>query len=93
MLDIIKKDHFILTFTEMKNGVPGELKRTHVHAYTEYEKKLVNLDVYACAAIISALPYEIYHLVQNCLSGKEMMDTLTVAYEGTGEVRVLRRTT
>ena len=55
--------------------------------YTAEDKRLCHLDKKACAAIGNSLPYEIYHLVQNCESAKEMMDTLTVAFEGTEEVQ------
>ena len=55
--------------------------------WTSTDKHLVSLDVKGRSAISNALPYNTFHLVQNCESAKEMMDTLTVAFEGTEEVR------
>ena len=37
-------------------------------------------------AIENSLPYHVYHLIHNCESSQEMMDTMIVAYEGTVEV-------
>ena len=75
-------------FQPTKEGVAeGEKKRTPKHDYTAEDKRLIHLDKRACAAIGKDLPYDIYHLVQNCESAKEMMETVTVAFEGTDEVR------
>ena len=35
----------------------------------------------------NSLPYHVYHFLQNCDSAQEMMENLTVAYEGTVEVQ------
>ena len=88
MLDVVTKGPHVPMFHPMKDGVAsGEKKRTPKHDYTAEDKRLCHLDKKACAAIGNALPYDIYHLVQNCESAKEMMDTLTVAFEGTEEVQ------
>ncbi|KAI3523649.1 hypothetical protein L1887_01928 [Cichorium endivia] len=86
MPDILKNGTYIHHFTVTKDGVPVEKKATPPHEFTEDDKRLVNLDARARAAIGNSLPYEIYHLVQNCLTAKEMLSTLTVAFEGTAEV-------
>ncbi|KAL4563399.1 hypothetical protein LXL04_027440 [Taraxacum kok-saghyz] len=65
----------------------GPHKQTPKHDYTAEDKRLIHLDIKARAAIGNALPYDIYHLVTNCESAKDMMETLTVAFEGTNEVR------
>ena len=88
MLDIVTEGPHIPMFQPTKDGVAtGEKKRTPKHDFTAEDKRLCHLDKKACAAIGNSLPYDIYHLVQNCESGKEMMDTLTVAFEGTEEVQ------
>ncbi|KAI3752823.1 hypothetical protein L2E82_24860 [Cichorium intybus] len=86
MLDILKNGTYIPHFTITKDGVPGENKATPSHEFTEEDKRLINLDARARAAIGNSLPYEIYHLVQNCLTAKEMLSTLTVSFEVTAEV-------
>lgn len=52
------------------------------------KKILISLDVKARVAIGKYLPCDVHHLVQNYESAQEMMETLTVAYEGTMEVQV-----
>ena len=88
MLDVITEGPHVPMFQPMKDGIASsEKKRTPKHDYTAKDKRLCHLDKKACAAIGNSLPYDIYHLVQNCESAKEMMDTLTVAFEGTEEVQ------
>ena len=88
MLDIVTLGPHIPMFQPTKDGVAdGEKKLTPKHDFTAEDKHLIHLDKKACAAIGNALPYEIYHLVQNCDSAKEIMETLTVAFEGTDEVK------
>ena len=88
MLDVVTEGPHVPMFQPMKDGVAsGEKKRTPKHEYTAEDKRLCHLDKKPCAAIGNSLPYDIYHLVQNCESAKEMMDTLTVAFEGTEEVQ------
>ena len=88
MLDIVTAGPHVPSFQPMKDGIAaGEKKPTPKHEFTAEDKRLCHLDKKACAAIGNSLPYEIYHLVQNCESAKEMMDTLTVAFEGTEEVQ------
>lgn len=52
-----------------------------------YILKLTNLDVCDFAAIGNSLPYKIYNLLLNLFYDKEMLNTLTVAYEGTSDVK------
>ena len=76
----------------MKDNVKdGEPKEKSFHEFDENDKRQYSLDIRGRAAIINALPYDVYHLVQNCKSSKEMMDTLTVAYEGTEEVKAVNK--
>ena len=87
MMEIVNTGPYVPTFQPMKDNVPdGPRQATEKHAYTEDDKRMVMLDTRAHAAIGNALPYNIYHLVQNAESAKAMMDALTVAYEGTAEV-------
>ena len=84
MLDVIENGPIIPMYQPMKDNVKdGEPKEKPFHEFDENDKRQYSLDVRGRAAIINALPYDIYHLVQNWKSSKEMMDTLTVAYEGT----------
>ena len=88
MLDIVTLGPHVPMFQPTKAGVAeGEKKQTPKHDYTAEDMRLIYLDIKARAAIGNALPYDIQHLVQNCESAKEMMETLTVAFEGTDEVR------
>ena len=92
MLDVIENGPIIPMYQPMKDGVKdGEPKEKPFHEFDENDKRQYNLDVRGRAAIINALPYDIYHLVQNCKSSKEMMDTLTIAYEGTEEVKAVNK--
>lgn len=61
-------------------------KGTTTHSFTEDDKKLINLIVCTRAAIGKSLPYDIYHMVHNYVSAKEMIDMLVVAYERTNEI-------
>lgn len=45
-------------------------------------KKKSNMDVRARAIICFPLPYEVYHLVENYASAKDIIGTLKAAYEG-----------
>lgn len=45
------------------------------------------MDVRYRVAICYALPYDVYHLVESCISAKVIITTLIVTYEGTDEVR------
>ncbi|XP_052623710.1 uncharacterized protein LOC128129042 [Lactuca sativa] len=72
----------------LKNNAPdGVMKKTPKENWTSDDKRNNGLDVRARAAISYAFPYNIFGLVQNCISAKEMMDTLTVSFEGTEEVK------
>ena len=87
MLDIVNKGPHVPMYQPMKDGVAdGPKKPTEKHQFSEEDRRLVMLDVRARAAIGNSLPYNIYHLVQNAASAKDMLDALTVAYEGTEEV-------
>lgn len=77
--------HIFQPFKNKKDGVPGENKRIVAYAYSEEDKKLINLDVHAHASIGNSLLYHIYHLLQNYFYAKEMIDTIVV--EGTNEVK------
>lgn len=67
-----------------KDGVKtGVIKKTPKHQFTEDDKHLYNLHIHAWGTIGNSLPYDIYHLVQNCISAKEVINMLNVAYEGT----------
>ena len=67
MLDIVTEGPHYPMFQPMKDGVASdEKKRTPKHDFTAEDKRLIFLDKKASAAIGNALPYDIYHLVQNC---------------------------
>nr|KAJ0211503.1 hypothetical protein LSAT_V11C400213080 [Lactuca sativa] len=88
MLDIVEKGPYVPMYQPLKNNVPdGAMKKTPRDNWTADDKRKNGLDVRARAAISYALPYNIFRLVQNCISAKEMMDTLTVSFEGTEEVK------
>nr|KAJ0186081.1 hypothetical protein LSAT_V11C900483530 [Lactuca sativa] len=88
MLDIVEKGPYVPIYQPLKNNVPdGTMKKTPKENWTADDKRKHGLDVRARAAISYSLPYNIFGLVQNCISAKEMMDTLTVSFEGTEEVK------
>ena len=92
MLGVIENGPIIPIYQPMKDNVKdGEPKEKPLHEFDEKNTRQYSLDVRARAAIINALPYDVYHLVQNCKSSKEMMDTLTVAYGGTEEVKAVNK--
>lgn len=79
-------------YQPMKDNVKeGDKVEKPIHELNDNDKRLIALDVKARAAIGNALAYDIYHFVQNCISAKVMMDTLTVVYEGTNEVKVVNK--
>lgn len=94
MIDIVKNGPHV----PIKEGDPAQegqyqrrwSSRKHVHEFDDEEKCLFALNVRACITIGNSLLYYIYHFVQNYWSTKEMMDTLTVVYEGTGEVKAVK---
>ena len=87
MLTIVTKGPHIPMYQPLNvENVPvGNKKATPKESWTFDDKRRVGLDVKARAAISYSLPYNIFGLVQNCETAKEMMDTLTVSYEGTEE--------
>ena len=88
MLDIVNNGPYVPMYQPLKNNAPdGVMKKTPKENWTSDDKRKNGLDVRARAAISYALPYNIFGLVQNCISAKEMMDTLTVSFEGTEEVK------
>ena len=88
MLDIVNDGPHQPMYQPMKDRVAdGPKKPASKDLWTLADKHLVSLDVKGRSAIRNSLPYNTFHLVQNCESAKEMMDTLTVAFEGTKEVR------
>ena len=88
MLDIVNDGPHQPMYQPMKDRVPdGPKKPATKDLWTSQDKHLVSLDVKARSAISNALPYHTFHLVQNCESSKEMMDTLTVTFEGNEEVK------
>lgn len=91
MMDIIEKCPHVPTFDETKDGVKTSvIKKTTKHLFCEEDKRLHNLNFQAHIVIGNYPSYDIYHLVLNCVFTKEMMDTLTVMYEGTKEVKSTR---
>lgn len=48
------------------------------------------MDVRTRATMGKSLLYDIYYFLQNCVSTKEMIEMLTVAYEETDEVNASR---
>lgn len=71
MMDIIDNCPHIPTFNETKDSVKtGVIKKTPKHLFSEQDKRLQNLDVHAHTAIGNSLPYDIYHLVHNCVYAK-----------------------
>nr|KAJ0204273.1 hypothetical protein LSAT_V11C500229940 [Lactuca sativa] len=88
MLDIVEKGPYVPMYQPLKNNVPdGTMKKTPKENWTADDKRKHGLDVRARAAISYSLPYNIFGLAQNCISAKDMMDTLTVSFEGTEEVK------
>ena len=88
MLDIVNDGPHQPMYQPMKDHVAdGPKKPASKDQWTSTDKHLVSLDVRARSAISNTLPYHTFHLVQNCESSKEMMDTLTVTFEGTEEVK------
>lgn len=88
MLDIANHGSHVPMYQSMVNkSLAGGLKLKPKVSYDEEDKRLIILHVKAKAAIIYSLSYHIYHLVQNCEFAQEMMETMTVAYEGTVEVQ------
>ena len=87
MLDIITNGPHVPTYQPTNDNVAaGERQKKEVHNFDDNDKRLANLDVRARSAICNALPYNIYHIVQNEKTAKSMLDTLTVSFEGTPEV-------
>nr|KAJ0194309.1 hypothetical protein LSAT_V11C800413730 [Lactuca sativa] len=87
MLDIVENGPYVPMYQPLKNNVPdGTMKKTPKENWMADDKRKHGLDVRARAAISYALPYNIFGLVQDCISAKEMMYTLTVSFEGTEEV-------
>ena len=88
MLDIVNDGPHQPMYQPMKDRVAdGPMKPASKDLWTSKDKHLVSLDVRGRSAISNSLPYNTFHLVQNCESSKDMLDTLTVAFEGTEEVR------
>lgn len=76
----------------MKESIKdGEETEKPTHDFNDVDECLVALDVKACVAIANNLPYDVYHIVQNCISANEMMDTLAITYEGTNEKNVVNK--
>ena len=88
MLDIVNDGPHQPMYQPMKDRVcDGPMKPASKDLWTSKDKHLVSLGVRRRSAISNTLPYNTFHLIQNCESAKDMMDTLTVAFEGTEEVR------
>ena len=94
MLNIVTEGPYVPTsILSVPSESEGQTSTTEriitkpMHLWSDEDKRMVSLDVKARSALVSALPNEIYHQVLNCTSAKEMLDTLTVAYEGTEEVK------
>lgn len=49
-----------------------------MHQWTHDEKKIINIDIRDTVVICSTLHYEAYHMVENLVSSKEMIDTLKI---------------
>ena len=85
---IVEKGPHFPMYQPIANNAPvGPLEKKPETSYDDDDKWLINLDVKAGAVIGNSFPYHMYHLVQNCDSAQEMMETLAVAYEGTVEVQ------
>lgn len=82
MQDIIEDDPFIPMTQEAKDGASTKTVRSLQHQQNEDEKRNVNMDVHAKETICNAFPYKVYHAVQICISAKEMLKTLKVAFKG-----------
>ena len=66
MVKIIKTGPHIPIFQPIVNNAPiGPMKQKPESSYDNDDKRLVNLDVRARAAIGNSLPYYIYHLCDN----------------------------
>ena len=77
MHNIVEKGPQASMHQPMRNNTPvGYLKQKPKTSYDDDDKKLFSIDMKARATIGNSLPYYMYHLVQNCESAQEMMDTL-----------------
>ncbi|CAI9262856.1 unnamed protein product [Lactuca saligna] len=65
MLDILKEGLYVPFRTIIKEEKAPVTLRALVHQLTKDEKKKVNFDVRARAAICNSLLYNVYHLVEN----------------------------
>lgn len=87
MRKIVEKGPQIPMYQPMVDNAPiGPLKKNPEMSYDDDDKKPLSLDVKARVTIGDSLTYHGYHLVQNCESTQEIMDTLIVVYEGIVEV-------
>ena len=87
MFEIITKGPSVPMNQPVNNNVAvGEKQKKEEHNFDDNDKRLLNMDVRSRSAICNALPYNIYHIVQNEKTAKSMLDTLTIAFEGTPEV-------
>ena len=74
MLDIVNDGPHQPLSQPMKDCVAdGPKKPASKDLWTSTHKHLVSLDVKRRSAISNSLPYNTFHLVQNCESSKEMM--------------------
>lgn len=61
--------------------------------WTDDDKRLVSLDIKARSLIAQALPNDVFHSVINCTTAKDMWKTLCIQYEGTDEIKELKKAT
>ena len=88
MLNLIENaPHITMYKTMVNNAHVGPLKQNPKASYEDDGRSLISLEVKARIVRRNSLPCHVYHLVQNYESDQEMIETLTVAYEGIMEVQ------
>nr|KYP56813.1 hypothetical protein KK1_003061 [Cajanus cajan] len=80
-------------YIPMKKDDDGELKEKHWSEWSDEEKKRAQHDKRAKNIITSALSIDEFFRISQCISAKEMWDTLQVTHEGTSDVKRSRKHT
>nr|KYP32980.1 Retrovirus-related Pol polyprotein from transposon TNT 1-94 [Cajanus cajan] len=80
-------------YIPMKKNDDGELKEKHWSEWSDEEKRRAQHDKRAKNIITSALSIDEFFRISQCLSAKEMWDTLQVTHEGTSDVKRSRKHT
>ena len=82
MLDVVNRGPIASIHQSSNNGASSnKLKGKCVPYYKKEVKRMLNLDVKSRIAIGNSLPFSIYRLVQNYLTTKEMMTTISSTFQ------------